>query len=145
MRLGRRARTAKRLRSTPAGYPSFTGMEIEIKNDPDGPPAPRSNTSLYGAVAPLRNVTKPAGEWNTAEISLIGRHLTASLASAYPEAALHTPSIDVRNAEEVATAVREASPDVCVHLAAVSTVRAAEQTEQDAWDINLHGTLRVVR
>ena len=65
------------LRSTPAGYPSFTGMEIEIKNDPDGPPAPRSNTSLYGAAAPIRNVTKPAGEWNIVEISVAGRHLTA--------------------------------------------------------------------
>jgi nucleoside-diphosphate-sugar epimerase len=81
----------------------------------------------------------------TGATGFVGRHLTASLASAYPEAALHTPPIDVRNAEEVATAVREASPDVCVHLAAVSTVRAAEQNEQDAWDVNLHGSLRVAR
>lgn len=65
------------LRSPTAGYPSFTGMEIEIKNDQDGPLSARSNTSVYGAVAPTRNVTKPAGEWNTIEISLIGRHLTA--------------------------------------------------------------------
>lgn len=65
------------LRSPAAGYPSFTGLEIEIRNDPDGPPSPRSNTAVYGAAAPIRNVTKPAGEWNTAEISLIGRHLTA--------------------------------------------------------------------
>jgi hypothetical protein len=65
------------LRSPTAGYPSFTGLEIEIKNDPDGPPSPRSNTSVYGAAAPIKNVTKAAGEWNTVEISLIGRHLTA--------------------------------------------------------------------
>jgi Domain of Unknown Function (DUF1080) len=65
------------LRSTPTGYPSFTGMEIEIKNGPDGAPSPTSNTALYGAAAPIKNVTKAAGGWNTAEISLIGRHLTA--------------------------------------------------------------------
>jgi len=65
------------LRSAPAGYPSFTGMEIEIKNDPDAAPSPRSNTSVYGAVAPLKNVTRPAGAWNTVDISLIQRRLVA--------------------------------------------------------------------
>lgn len=64
------------LRSTPSGYPSFTGMEIEIKTDPEAP-SPRSNTSLYGAAAPRRNATKGAGEWNTVEISLVGRRLIA--------------------------------------------------------------------
>lgn len=32
------------MRSTPDGYPSFTGMEIEIRNDVAQPPTPRSNT-----------------------------------------------------------------------------------------------------
>jgi hypothetical protein len=65
------------LRSTPTGYPSFTGMEIEITTDPDGPPAPRSNTALYGAAAPMKNATRGAGEWNVVEISLLGRRLKA--------------------------------------------------------------------
>jgi hypothetical protein len=65
------------MRSLPTGYPSFTGMEIEIKNAPAEIPAPRSNTSLYGAAAPLKNVTKPAGQWNVAEITVRGRLLTA--------------------------------------------------------------------
>jgi hypothetical protein len=65
------------LRATPAGYPSFTGMEIEIKNDPDGVPSPRSNTALYGAAAPIRNATKGPGEWNTVEVSVLGRRLKA--------------------------------------------------------------------
>jgi GDP-4-dehydro-6-deoxy-D-mannose reductase len=81
----------------------------------------------------------------TGAAGFVGRHLTVSLATAYPDATLHTPSIDVRDAGEVATAVREASPDVCIHLAAVSTVRTAEQNEDHAWDVNLHGTLRVAR
>lgn len=65
------------LRSTSAGYPSFTGMEIEIKTDPGEAPALRSNTSLYGAAAPLKNVTRGAGEWNVVEISVLGRRLKA--------------------------------------------------------------------
>lgn len=65
------------LRSTATGYPSFTGMELEITTDPEGAPSPRSTTSVYGAVAPLENATKEAGEWNRVEISLVARHLTA--------------------------------------------------------------------
>jgi Domain of Unknown Function (DUF1080) len=65
------------MRSTPSGYPSFTGMEIEIKNDPAGAPGPRSNTSLYGAAAPRQNVTRADGAWNVVEISVIKRRLVA--------------------------------------------------------------------
>ncbi len=65
------------MRSPSTGYPSFTGMEIEIKNDPGGAPSPRSNTSLYGAAAPAKNATRGAGEWNAVEISLVGRKLVA--------------------------------------------------------------------
>jgi hypothetical protein len=65
------------MRSTPLGYPSFTGMEIEIRNDPTGPPSTRSNTSIYGAAAPRINAAKADGEWNAVEISVIKRHLIA--------------------------------------------------------------------
>ena len=65
------------LRSTPDGYPSFTGMEIEIKNDPEGAPSLRSNTSLYGVAAPLVNPTRGNGDWNVVEISVIRRRLAA--------------------------------------------------------------------
>jgi hypothetical protein len=66
------------MRSTASGYPSFTGMEIEIRNDPSGVPSPRSNTSVYGAAAPQKNATRPAGEWNVVEISLVKRRLVAT-------------------------------------------------------------------
>ena len=66
------------LRSTPTGYPSFTGMELEIRNDAGGPATTRSTSAIYGAVAPLRNATKPAGEWNAVEVSVIGRRLQAT-------------------------------------------------------------------
>ncbi|HET7219320.1 MAG TPA: DUF1080 domain-containing protein [Vicinamibacterales bacterium] len=65
------------MRSMPDGYPSFTGMEIEIKNDPTDVPSPRSNTSIYGAAAPIVNATKANGTWNVVEVSLVRRRLVA--------------------------------------------------------------------
>jgi GDP-4-dehydro-6-deoxy-D-mannose reductase len=75
----------------------------------------------------------------------VGRHLTAALRAVYPDAALLTPSTDVRDQGTVEAAVQEASPDVCIHLAAVSTVRGAERDEDHAWQVNLHGSLHVAR
>jgi GDP-4-dehydro-6-deoxy-D-mannose reductase len=76
----------------------------------------------------------------------VGRHLTAVLGAACPgKAALLTPFIDVRDQGTVAAAVQEAAPDVCIHLAAVSTVRGAEQDEDHAWQVNLQGTLYLAR
>jgi GDP-4-dehydro-6-deoxy-D-mannose reductase len=81
----------------------------------------------------------------TGASGFVGRHLTASLVAAYPDAVLLTPSIDVRDYGVVATAVQQVLPDVCIHLAAISTVRGAEQNEDQAWQVNLHGTLHMAR
>jgi hypothetical protein len=64
------------LRSTPTGYPSFTGMELEIKDDPGAAPNPRTTGALYGAAAPLKSANRPAGEWNQVEVTVAGRHVT---------------------------------------------------------------------
>jgi GDP-4-dehydro-6-deoxy-D-mannose reductase len=74
-----------------------------------------------------------------------GRHLTASLAAAYPGTALITSRINIRDATAVAVAVQDASPEICIHLAAVSTVAAAALNEDQAWQTNLHGTLHLAR
>ena len=79
----------------------------------------------------------------TGASGFVGRHLTTSLSGAYPDAALITPHVDIRDASAVAAMVREASPDACIHLAAVSTVAAAALDEEQAWQINLHGTLHL--
>jgi len=81
----------------------------------------------------------------TGAAGFVGRHLTASLSTAYPNASLITPSTDIRNATAIAAAVQEASPDVCIHLAAVSSVTAAARDEDQAWQVNLHGTLHLAR
>jgi nucleoside-diphosphate-sugar epimerase len=81
----------------------------------------------------------------TGASGFVGRHLTAVLGTAYPDAALLTPVVDVRDQASVATAIQQASPDVCIHLAAISTVRGAEQNEEQAWQVNLQGALHVGR
>jgi GDP-4-dehydro-6-deoxy-D-mannose reductase len=81
----------------------------------------------------------------TGASGFVGRHLTASLAAAYPDTALITPRIDIRDATAVAAAVQDASPDACIHLAAVSTVAAAALNEDQTWQTNLHGTLHLAR
>ena len=81
----------------------------------------------------------------TGASGFVGRHLTTALGATYPSTALLTPSIDVRDQGMVAAAVQEAVPDVCIHLAAVSTVRGAERDEDQAWQVNLRGTLHMAR
>lgn len=91
-------------------------------------------------------MTSPPGRiLLTGASEFVGRHLTASLSAAYPDAALIAPEVDVRNADAVTTMVRDASPEVCIHLAAISTVTAAAQDEDQAWQVNLHGTLHLAR
>jgi hypothetical protein len=65
-------------RSAPQGYPSFTGMEFEIRgHDAGSPPTVRSTSAIYGAAAPLKVNSKPAGEWNQVEVTVQGRRVQA--------------------------------------------------------------------
>jgi len=75
----------------------------------------------------------------------VGRHLTAALAAAWPDATLLTAPVDVRDAAAVAAWVSQGAPDICVHLAAVASVPAAAEAQDLAWQVNLHGTLNVAR
>ena len=81
----------------------------------------------------------------TGASGFVGRHLTAALSAAYPAVTLITPDADIRDADAVATAVRDAAPEVCIHLAAITTVAAAASNEDQAWQVNLHGTLHLAR
>ena len=75
----------------------------------------------------------------------VGRHLMVALASAFPNAAILAPTFDVADAAAVTDAVREAAPEVCIHLAAISTSALARPNEDRAWAVNLHGTLHLAR
>jgi hypothetical protein len=47
--------------------------EIQILEDYGKPPDTHSNAALYSRVAPAVNPSKPAGEWQTFDIRLVGR------------------------------------------------------------------------
>ena len=53
--------------------------EIQVQDDYGRPPNTHSNGSLYSRIAPSVNASKPAGEWQTYDITLIGRDLTVVL------------------------------------------------------------------
>lgn len=78
----------------------------------------------------------------------VGRHLTLALRAAYPDWVLDTPNspggIDVTDALGVEAWIRDAHPDIVVHLAAVAAVTASVKDPRLAWQVNLDGTLNVV-
>lgn len=66
------------IRATEKGNPAFTGMEVQILADHGKPPTFHSSSSLYGSVAPRKNMAKPAGEWNQIEIVCDKRRLAVT-------------------------------------------------------------------
>jgi len=59
------------LRSAPTGYPSWTGMELELKGGDAGrEPTLSTSMSLIGSAAPRKAAHKGPGEWNTVEVTL---------------------------------------------------------------------------
>ena len=72
-----------------------------------------------------------------------GRHVGPALAEAMPGATLLPLGCDITDSDAVSARVREARPDVCLHLAAVAAVDVAGSDPGRAWQVNLHGTLRL--
>jgi GDP-4-dehydro-6-deoxy-D-mannose reductase len=79
----------------------------------------------------------------TGASGFVGRHLMPALAAAFPNAVLATPSLDIQDPPQVEDAVRAASPDVCIHLAAMSAIAAARQDPDRAWGVNFRGTMNL--
>lgn len=50
--------------------------EVQIVDDKNREPTDRSTGSIYGYIKPSANATKPVGEWNTYDITFIGRWVT---------------------------------------------------------------------
>jgi hypothetical protein len=53
--------------------------EIQILDDPEMVADTHGCGALYSRIAPSQDATKPAGEWNTFDITLVGRDLTVVL------------------------------------------------------------------
>ena len=75
----------------------------------------------------------------------VGRHLLPALAGQFPGTEVMPACADLADPEAVEAEVRQANPDGCVHLAAVSAVAAAREDPDHAWRVNLHGTLAMAR
>src|SRR5438093_3755776 len=63
------------IRSAPEKNPAFTGYEMQILADQGRNPSKGSAGSLYDVVAPAKNMSNAAGEWNHAKISAKGQHI----------------------------------------------------------------------
>ena len=53
--------------------------EIQLLDDHGMPASDHGNGALYGRIAPSVNASKPAGEWQTLDIRLVGREVTVIL------------------------------------------------------------------
>jgi hypothetical protein len=62
-----------------SGNPGNSGLEFNIISDSGQLATNKSTFSVWSIVAPSKNLNKPDGEWNSVEISVINRHLTATL------------------------------------------------------------------
>ncbi|MDG3003720.1 3-keto-disaccharide hydrolase [Paludisphaera mucosa] len=59
--------------------PSFYSYELQLMDDAGKPPTTHSTGSLYRYVAPRQNAAKPAGEWNTLEVTCDGPRIRVTL------------------------------------------------------------------
>jgi hypothetical protein len=76
------------LRAPFRGNPAYDGMEIQLLDDPwykdkknykDGIRPAQLTGSIYDVVPPSKDATKPAGEWNTMQITAKGPHIVVRL------------------------------------------------------------------
>ncbi len=88
-------------------------------------------------------MTTPGRVLITGAAGFVGRHLAATLRARWPDIDLLTPETDIRDATAIATLIRQTAPATIVHLAAIASVMQAAQAQDEAWQVNLHGTLNV--
>ena len=60
------------LRTSEEGRPAYQGMEVQILDDRRSKITETSNGGIYDAVAPTMEASRPAGNWNTVEVSCQG-------------------------------------------------------------------------
>jgi len=53
--------------------------EVQIVDDAGKPPTDEGSGAVYGLIAPGKNAAKKAGEWQTLDVTLVGRRVTVVL------------------------------------------------------------------
>lgn len=78
----------------------------------------------------------------------VGRHLLAGLRQRFPEAELvaagaphDAERFDIADRDACDRLIAREKPDGCVHLAAIAAITDARSDPDQAWRVNLHGTL----
>jgi sugar phosphate isomerase/epimerase len=66
-------------RSSHEKNPSFTGYEMQIHDSPGRAPSKTGPSSIYDAVAPSKNLVRPAGQWNTVTIVAKGPKIAVEM------------------------------------------------------------------
>jgi GDP-4-dehydro-6-deoxy-D-mannose reductase len=89
--------------------------------------------------------TDPRRTLITGASGFVGCHLVPHLAASFPATDLFTEHVDVTDRDAIVKAVRDARPDVCIHLAAITAVAGARSDPDRAWRVNLHGALNLAR
>jgi len=56
----------------PVGGSALRGFEIQVLDDYGRPPSKNGSGSIYDVVTPMFNMSRPAGEWNSYDISVHG-------------------------------------------------------------------------
>jgi hypothetical protein len=54
-------------------WPAHKGYEVQVLDDSGQPPTVNTSGAVYDVLTPMRNMSRPAGEWNDVEITLRGR------------------------------------------------------------------------
>ncbi|HEY0709227.1 MAG TPA: DUF1080 domain-containing protein, partial [Polyangia bacterium] len=53
--------------------------QVQVADDAGQPVSDESSGAIYGLIAPRENAAKPAGEWQTLDVTLVGRRVTVVL------------------------------------------------------------------
>ncbi|MBX7257543.1 MAG: DUF1080 domain-containing protein [Candidatus Hydrogenedentes bacterium] len=77
-RLARRANSGVFLRAQP-NDPVYRGFEVQVLDDFGHAPTKNSCGSIYDVVTPMFNMSRPAGEWNSFDISVVGQTVSITM------------------------------------------------------------------
>lgn len=72
-----------------------------------------------------------------------GQHVLALLARAHPDLTVIAARTDITNRAEMHRLITETKPACCLHLAAIAAIGVARAEPDQAWNVNLQGTLNI--